>query len=171
MTSFFLPSDQKRFLNKLLSQFPTITVIEVDAIIEQVQSIVDRVTQAVELVLSLVVVSGCLVLIASIQASRDARMAEHALVRTLGGTRKLITSSLAAEFAALGLFSGLVAVVGAEVTAALLQVQVFDLPAQIHPWLWLIGPLGGGLLILSVGLVGTRRLISSPPMLVLRAMS
>ncbi len=171
MTSFFLPSDQKRFLNKLLSQFPTITVIEVDAIIEQVQSIVDRVTQAVELVLSLVVVSGCLVLIASIQASRDSRMAEHALVRTLGGTRNLITSSLAAEFAALGLFSGLVAVVGAEVTVALLLAQVFDLPAQIHPWLWLIGPVGGGLLILSVGLVGTRRLISSPPMLVLRALS
>ena len=155
----------------MLSEFPTITVIEVDAIIEQVQSIVDRVTQAVELVLSLVVVSGCLVLVASIQASRDARMSEHALVRTLGGTRKLITSSLAVEFATLGLFSGLVAVVGAEVTVALLQVQVFDLPAQIHPLMWVLGPLVGTVLILGVGLTGTRRLISSPPILVLRGLS
>ncbi|MCZ6656828.1 MAG: ABC transporter permease [Gammaproteobacteria bacterium] len=171
MTSFFLPTEEKRFLNRLLSEFPTITVIEVDAIIEQVQSIVDRVTQAVELVLSLVVVSGCLVLIASIQASRDARMAEHALVRTLGGTRNLIRTSLAAEFTALGLFSGLVAVVGAEVTVWLLQVQVFELPARLHPWLWLLSPLAGAALILVVGMVGTRRLVSSPPILVLRALS
>ena len=168
MTSFFLPQGQKQFLNRLLSEFPTITVIEIDAIVEQVQSIIDRVTQAVELVLALVVASGCLVLIASIQASRDARMREHALVRTLGGARSLIRGSLAAEFAVLGAFSGLVAVVGAEVTVALLQSQVFELPANAHPWLWLLGPVVGAVLILGVGLVGTRRLVSSPPILVLR---
>ncbi len=170
MTSFFLPQEEKRFLNRLLSEFPTITVIEIDAIVEQIQSIVDRVTQAVELVLALVVASGCLVLIASIQASRDARMREHALVRTLGGGRSLIRGSLAAEFAVLGAFSGLVAVVGAEVTVALLQSQIFELPANAHPWLWLLGPIVGAGLILAVGLVGTRRLVSSPPMLVLRGM-
>lgn len=170
MTSFFLPQEEKRFLNRLLSEFPTITVIEIDAIVEQVQSIVDRVTQAVELVLALVVASGCLVLIASIQASRDARMREHALVRTLGGARSLIRGSLAAEFAVLGAFSGLVAVVGAEVTVALLQSQIFELPANAHPWLWLLGPVAGAGLILAVGLAGTRRLVSSPPMLVLRGM-
>ncbi len=170
MTSFFLPREEKRFLNQLLSEYPTITVIEIDAIVEQIQSIVDRVIQAVELVLALVVASGCLVLIASIQASRDARMREHALVRTLGGARSLIRGSLAAEFAVLGAFSGLVAVVGAEVTVALLQSQIFELPASAHPWLWLLGPLVGAGLILAVGLVGTRRLVSSPPMLVLRGM-
>ena len=153
MTSFFLPQEEKRFLNRLLSEFPTITVIEIDAIVEQIQSIVDRVTQAVELVLALVVASGCLVLIASIQASRDARMREHALVRTLGGGRSLIRGSLAAEFAVLGAFSGLVAVVGAEVTVALLQSQIFELPANAHPWLWLLGPIVGAGLILAVGLV------------------
>ena len=170
MTSFFLPQAEKRFLNRLLSEFPTITVIEIDAIVEQVKSIVDRVTQAVELVLALVLASGCLVLIASIQASRDARMREHALVRALGGARSLIRGSLAAEFTVLGAFSGLVAVVGAEVTVALLQSQVFELPASAHPWLWLAGPVAGAGLILGVGMAGTRRLASSPPMLVLRGL-
>jgi putative ABC transport system permease protein len=51
MTSFRLEADQKQFLNQLLSRFPTITVIEVDALIRQIQSIITRVTQAVELVL------------------------------------------------------------------------------------------------------------------------
>jgi putative ABC transport system permease protein len=167
-TSFHLDDNQKPFLNRLLSAFPTVTVIEIDAIIRQVQSIIARVTQAVELVLGLVIAAGCLVLIASIQASRDARMHEHALVRTLGGTRRLIAGSLAAEFALLGLFAGVVAVVGAEVTVAVLQRQVFGLGMDVHPWLWLTGPLVGAVLILVVGMLGTRSLVSTPPMLVLR---
>jgi putative ABC transport system permease protein len=170
MTSFYLPPEEKRFLNDLLSKFPTITVIEVDAIIAQVQNIISRVTQAVELVLALVVASGCLVLVASIQASRDARMSEHALIRTLGGTRKLIAGSLFAEFAVLGLFAGVVAVVGAEVTVVVLQLNVFDLAMKLHPWLWILGPLGGSLLILTVGMFSTRSLISTPPIIVLRGL-
>jgi len=171
MTSFFLEPENKLFLNELLAKFPTITVIEVDALIAQVKSIIDRVTQAVELVLGLVLASGCLVLVASIQASKDGRMAEHALVRTLGGTRKLITGSLAVEFATLGLFAGTVAVVGAELTVAILQTQVFELGFSLHPWLWVTGPLVGALLVLSVGMIGTRSLISSPPIMVLRGLN
>jgi putative ABC transport system permease protein len=75
------------------------------------------------------------------------------------------------EFAVLGLFSGVVAVVGAEVTVAVLQSQVFELGASVHPWLWLAGPLVGAVLILVVGIAGTRSLVSTPPMLVLRGLS
>lgn len=170
MTSFHLERDEKPFLNRFLARFPTVTVIEVDAIIAQVQSIILRVTQAVELVLALVVASGCLVLVASIQASRDGRMSELALVRTLGGSRRLIAGSLVAEFAALGLFAGTVAVVGAEATVAILQSQVFELPVRLHPWLWLLGPVIGSVLILIVGTLGTRGLISTPPVMVLRGL-
>lgn len=171
MTSFHLPVDQKRFLNGLLTSFPTATVIEVDALIARIQSIISRVTQAVELVLYLVLVAGCLVLVASIQASRDARMHEHALLRALGGTRALVAGTLAIEFAALGLLAGTIGAIGAEVTVALLQTQAFDLPARVHPWVWLLGPLLGAVLIAGVGMISTRSLISTPPMLVLRGLS
>jgi putative ABC transport system permease protein len=171
MTSFYLEPDQKQFLNELLSAFPTITVIEVDALIAQIKSIIDRVTQAVELVLGLVLASGVLVLIASIQASKDGRMSEHALVRTLGGTRRLITGSLAIEFATLGFFAGMVAVVGAELTVAILETQVFELSMGFHPWLWVVGPLFGALIIFVVGMMGTRSLVSSPPIMVLRGLN
>ena len=170
MTSFRLAPERKAFLNRLLAEFPTVTLIEIDAILEQMKRIIDRVTRAVELVLALVVAAACLVLAASIQAGRDARMAEYALVRTLGGARRLIAGSLAIEFAALGLFSGLVATAGAELSVALLQWQIFDLGPSWHPWLWLFGPLVGALLILAVGMVGARSLVASPPMLVLRGM-
>ena len=168
MTSFFLPKAQKRFLNELLAAHPTITVIEVDAIIRQVRSIIDRVTQAVELVLYLVLAAGILVLIASIQSSRDRRLREHALLRALGGTRRLISGALVTEFGVLGVFAGIVAVVGAEITVYALNSQVFELSTPLHPWLWMAGPAFGAAVIASVGYLGTRKLVHSPPMTVLR---
>ncbi|GIS97528.1 MAG: hypothetical protein CM1200mP24_08120 [Gammaproteobacteria bacterium] len=140
MTNFHLEPDKKKFLNTLLTNHPTITVLEIDELIQQVQSIISRVTQAVELVLILVLGSGALVLVASIQASRDQRLKEHALIRTLGGTRRLIAGSLVSEFAILGTFAGIVAVFGAEMTVFILERQIFELPYQARPWIWLIGP-------------------------------
>ena len=168
MTSFFLPPAKKAFLNELLMAHPTITVIEVDAIIAQVRRIIDRVTQAVELVLYLVLAAGVLVLIASIQSSRDQRLKEHALLRALGGTRRLISGALATEFAVLGAFAGIVAVVGAEITVYALNSQVFELATPLHPWLWAAGPALGTAMIALVGYLGTRKLVHSPPAAVLR---
>jgi len=115
-----------------------------------------------------VLASGALVLIASIQASRDSRMKEHALLRALGGSQKLIAGSLVGEFAVLGVFAGIVAVIGAEITVFALQTQVFELVYATHPWVWLAGPITGMVIIAVVGYLGTRRLIRSPPGLVLR---
>ncbi|MDE0037484.1 MAG: ABC transporter permease [Gammaproteobacteria bacterium] len=168
MTSFHLSREQKPFLNELLSAHPTITLIEVDEIINQVRSIIDRVTQTVELVLYLVLGAGVLVLIASIGSSRDQRLREHALLRALGGTRPLIQGALVTEFAILGIFAGIVAVIGAEITVFTLNREIFELPTSLHFWLWATGPAIGMAMIATVGYLGTRKLVSSPPATVLR---
>jgi putative ABC transport system permease protein len=168
LTSFRLESDRKSFLNSLLRSFPTVTVIEIDQVIEQVRRIIDRVTLAVELVLALVVVAGALVLIASIQSSMDERLREYGLLRALGAARRRILGALVIEFAALGLFAGVLAAVGAEVTVFLLQEQVFELDGTIHPWVWAGGPALGVLLIGVIGTLSTRRVVDTPPAIVLR---
>ena len=168
MTSFFLEKDQKLFLNDLLSEYPTITVIEIDALIEQVQRIIDQVTMAIELVLVLILASGGLVLLASIQSSMDERLKQHAILRTLGAGRKLVMGSLAIEFCALGLFAGILATLGAEVTVFMMETEVFELEYQVNPQLWLLGPVVGTLLIGLVGLLATRQVVDTPPSTVLR---
>ena len=49
-------------------------LIEIDAVVRELQKIVNRVTRAVELVLVLVLASGALVLFASVRASMDERI-------------------------------------------------------------------------------------------------
>jgi len=168
MTSFHLGAQDKQFLNVLLGQFRTLSVLEVDRIIQQIQNIVDRVSQAIELILALVLTSGALVLIASIQAGSDERLREHALLRTLGGSKVLIRGALLIEFMVLGFVAGLIATIGAELSVAVLQTQVFELDAKLHLWLWVAGPLAGLFTVTLVGMFGTRHLVASPPIMVLR---
>jgi putative ABC transport system permease protein len=168
MTSFYLAPEKKRFLNRLLGDYPTITVIEVDEIIAQIQRIVARVTDAVQLVLYLVLAAGCLVLLASIQASRDVRLAEHAVLRALGASARLIRGALTVEFAVIGACAGAIAAIGAETTVWVLTREIFRLPATWHPLVWIAGPLLGLAVVVGCGLAGTHTLVRSPPVGVLR---
>ena len=168
ITGFHLTEENKRYVQDLIFQFPTITVIDIGSIIEQVQSILSRATQAVEWVLYLILGGGVLVLIAAIQSGRDHRMREHALIRSLGGSRGLISGSLIAEFTFLGAMAGLVAVCGAELSMWFIEQVVFEFEYTPRPLLWFLGPFLGTLIILSVGYLGTRKLVSASPITVLR---
>lgn len=168
MTSFFLDKTNKLFLNQLLRQYPTMTVIEVDAVIEQIQSIIENVTLAIELVLVLILVSGVLVLLASIQASMDERFREHAILRTLGAGQRLVLGSLLIEFCLLGVFAGLLATFGSEITVYALETRIFDLEYELNPALWVIGPVTGMVLIGVVGVAATYKVLKTAPSTVLR---
>ena len=168
MTSFFLEKHEKLFLNTLLNQYPTMTVIEVDALIEQIRRIISQVTLAIELVLGLILISGGLVLLASIQASMDERLKQHAILRTLGASQKLVLGSLAIEFGTLGFFAGVLATFGAEITVYGLETEIFQLDYEINPELWVLGPVVGMLLIGVVGTLAALKVVRTPPITVLR---
>ena len=169
MSAFRLPEDDTRAVYDLISEHPTISVIDVGSIINQIRRIVDQATTAIEWVVYLVLASGALVLIAAIQASRDERIREYALIRSLGGRRKLIGSALVAEFVILGAFAGLVASFGAELTAYTIETLIFEFETyELNLQMWPIGVIGGTLLVLLIGYLSTFKLITTPPMRVLR---
>ena len=133
MTSFHLPAENKIFLNRFIRSFPTVTVIEMDLVIDQIRNIVNQVSAAVELVLAVILATGALVLVAGVQASVDARMHESSILRALGARRQLILGGLLIEFAALGLFAGLLATVAAELSVAILQIFVLEMDYAPSP--------------------------------------
>ena len=123
------------------------------------------------MILLLVLACGALVLFASIGVSYDERLRENAILRTLGSSKKVILGALTVEYAALGFVSGLIASVGAEVVLYFVQTRVFELTAQWHPILWLIGIASGVILITALGLLRSREIITVPPLESLRRLA
>lgn len=167
MTSFHL-GERKDFLNGFIRAFPTISVIEMDAVVEQLRAIITQVSTAIELVLVLILLAGALVLVAGVQASVDERMYESALLRALGARRGLLLGGLAIEFAALGLFAGVLATLGAELSAWMLQTQVLEMAYAPSPWLWPLALAVATGLIGLLGVAGCRRVVTTAPLLTLR---
>jgi putative ABC transport system permease protein len=168
MTSFYLPAPRKGELAQMLRDFPALTVIDLDRIMEQVRRILEQVTLAVEYVLLFVLLAGFAVLYAALQASLDERLYEGALLRTLGASRRQLRAGHLAEYALLGLLAGLFAAAGAELIAFILYQQVFHLGYSIKWTLWLLLPPAGALLIGAAGYWGTRRVVSRSPLVVLQ---
>jgi putative ABC transport system permease protein len=168
MTSFHLEASDKVFLNRFIRRFPTVTVIEMDIVIEQIRTIVNQVSAAINLVLVVILAAGALVLVAGVQSSVDARMHESAILRALGAPRRLILGGLLIEFVTLGVFAGLLATVAAELSVYILQSKVMDMNYAPTPWIWPVGILSGALIIGSLGVFSCRKVVSTSPVTVLR---
>jgi len=168
LSTALMEQEQKALINGLLRLYPTIVVIEIDALIQQIQNIIAQVTSAIELIAFLVLACGALVLLACVTATLDERFRENAILRTLGAGRRLILSSLMIEFASIGLIAGIIATVGAETSLYYLQTRVFQQDFNLHYWVWLAGPLVGMLVIALLGVMATRRVVNTSPLTVLR---
>lgn len=171
LSTLLLQGEEKLVLNTMLRQFPTVVVLEVDALIEQIQTIIAQVSSAVELIAFLVLVAGALVLLSCVNATLDERFRENAILRTLGAGRKLIMSSLLIEFAFIGLLAGSIATLGAEISLYYLQTVVFQQSFAPHYWVWIAGPVSGTLIIAGLGVLATRKVVNTSPLAVLRQLS
>jgi putative ABC transport system permease protein len=168
ITSFYLPAERRSLLVDVVRNFPSVTIIDVAALIEQVRTIMQQVSRTVEFVFGFTLLAGLVVLFATLQNTHDERRIEAAVLRSLGAGRGAILKSLAAEFLALGLIAGLLAALGATTISWLLARFVFDLPFAIDWLLWMLGPLSCTAVVLGTGLAGTRHVLHVPPMVALR---
>lgn len=170
MTSLYAAPDQRTAMAQMVREFPAVTVIDLERLMDQVRRIMAQVTLAVEYVLIFVLLAGFAVLYATLQASLDERLYEGALLRTLGASRHQLRAGHLAEYALLGLLAGLFAAVGSESIAWLLYTRVFQLDYTLHWMLWLLLPPLGALLIGAAGYWGTRHVVRRSPLPVLRAL-
>ncbi|MGN8273951.1 ABC transporter permease [Pseudomonas sp. SMN5] len=167
LTSFYLAAGHDQQIVELSRAFPAVTILQVEALLEQLRSILAQVTLAVEYVLLFVLAAGMAVLFSGLQATLDERIRQGALLRALGAERPLLVRARRIEFGLLGAVSGLLAALGSELVSLVLYRYAFDLPWHPHPWL-LVLPLLGALLIGAAGVFGTRRALNSSPLTVLR---
>jgi putative ABC transport system permease protein len=164
-----IEDERNDILLNMVRKHPTVSVIDIDTILEQVKSIIDKASLAVQAVFVFTLAAGIAVLFAAVQSTIDERRFESAMLRALGVRRRTVLSGVLTEFAALGFAAGLLASAGASILAAIVAIQLFELDYTFNFTLWIAGLLGGVMLVCISGFVAARGAINAPPVDVLRA--
>lgn len=168
ITAFRIPDSEKQFANQLTQEFPNLTVMDVGAILKQLQDVLDQVITAVEFLFLFTLVSGVLVLYAALAGSQDLRMREAALLRALGATRKQLSQAQWVEFLLVGGVAGVLAASGASAIGWALATFSFKFAWSFSPLVWGAGIIVGALCAVIGGWMGLRNVLNQPPLLSLR---
>jgi putative ABC transport system permease protein len=155
ITSFYLPPGQAEIGSELVKRFPNLTLIDVAAIVQQLQSVIGQVAGAVQFVFVFALLAGGIVLYSALLTAFDERRYELAQAMVL-------------ELAVIGGMAGLFAAIGAMVLGRLVSAQVFELELGFGYGLLPMTVLGGALVSTAIGWLAIRRLVRTPPLLALR---
>lgn len=153
---------------RMAERFPNVTAIDLSQIQSALDGIIDRGALIVRFLAGFSLVTGLVVLIGAVSASRLQRIREAVLLKTLGATRAQVLRILVSEYAALGLLSAVASVALASTAGWALARWVFESRFSI-PALQL-----GGLTLLLVGLTllvglwNSAEILKRAPLAVLR---
>ncbi|MDX3896376.1 ABC transporter permease [Pusillimonas sp.] len=168
ITSFYLPPDRLELNQRLVDEFPNLTVVDVGAILGHVRRIVEQAVLAVQLLFLFTVLAGVQVLAAAFAATRDERIHEVAVLRVLGAGATRLRRTQLIELIALGGLSGALAALGSILLARLLAERVFEFSLGWPWWPWVAGVVGGALISCLGGGLALRGVLRTPPLRMLR---
>jgi putative ABC transport system permease protein len=163
VASMHLDEQQARNLAELVRQFPNITVIDIDVIINRIRNLMSRVSSAVEYLLGFTLVIGIIIMLTALKTTEDERRQEAALLHTLGARRNWILKGNLAEFSLMGMIAGTIAGIAAMLTGHFLARQVFKFDYTMTPLPVIIGVLAGTVFISLIGLLASNQVLSQPP--------
>ena len=167
ITSIKLENSEK-FMNNFTNRFPTITSVNLEAIIEQGKSSLARASLAVQYIFFLTFIAGILALIASVYSNRDQRTKETAIMHAIGASRALIFKSAASEFLILGLLSATTAIIFSIALSSVIFIQFLDLIYSPNLLILGLSYLFGIGFIFIAGVISIRKSIYASPMITLR---
>lgn len=162
ITAFRLPEGRGDVMAELVALFPSVTVIDVDALLSQVRLVMNRVASALMWVFGFALAAGLLVLAAAVQSGQRERSLDTVLLRTLGASSRFVRTTTLLEFAMLGALSGTVASIGAMGTGWLLAHHVLEMPYAPRLLVPLAGIGAGVAGVTLVGLITLGRTLRRP---------
>jgi putative ABC transport system permease protein len=151
----------------LFAAYPTVTVINVADVLVRIESVVDQITFVVRLLAGFSILAGLMILASSIASTRFRRMREAVVLKTLGATRMRIVRTFSVEFSVLGLLSGAVGVVFANILTRVLLKRL-DVAFRIEWGATLLALFGTAVLATATGWLASYRILGLRPLEVLR---
>ncbi len=168
ITSFHLPAAQAGLASRLVRRFPGLTIIDVEAVLGQLQAVVGQVAAAVQFVFLFAFMAGGIVMYSTLLTGFDERRYELAVMRALGAHRAQLRQAMLFELAAVGGLAGLLSAIGAMLLGRLIGQQIFQLDLVFDFGLPLLSAVAGSLLAVIVGWLALHQLLATPPSVILR---
>jgi putative ABC transport system permease protein len=168
ITSVHLFDDNVTVISEIVKQFPSVTDIDISAILTQVRELINKAAFAVQAIFLFTLVAGVVVLFSALQSQKALRRKEIAIYKTLGASRSLLRRNLLLEFAMIGGLAGFLAAVLALVAANAAAYTLFDLSPELNLTLIIIGTFLGASLVSLAGYINVRGLLSIAPVSLFR---
>lgn len=165
-----VPSQQisARFQEAMVKQYPNVSIIDLGLVLHVLDDLMDKISFVIRFMAGFSILTGIVVLIASVLISKYQRLQESVLLRTLGASRKQIFAITALEYFFLGTLAALTGVLLALAASWALAHYIFDTPFNPHLIPVVILFVLVCMLTVLIGLSNSRGLLSRSPLEVLR---
>ena len=152
----------------MVRQYPNVSIIDLGLVLHILDDLMSKIGFVIRFMAGFSIITGVVVLIASVLISKYQRMKESVLLRTLGASRKQVLAITALEYWFLGSLAALTGIVLALGASWALAHYIFDTP--FHPQFFPVVILFVLVCLLTVitGLANSRGLLNKPPLEVLR---
>ncbi len=159
------------FKSELLKQFPNLTVVDTELIAKQVRRLINQSVFAVQFLFLFCLISGCLVLWACLVSSREERIKEVVLLRSLGASAKQIAFAQWFELLMIGFMSGFLATGMAQILSIIIAFKVFSFDLNFSFYPLVIGGVVAAFFALISGSFALKGIISTSTIKAIREIS
>jgi putative ABC transport system permease protein len=157
-----------RIIREISGDFPTITSVRVSEAIDNVNSLIGQLANAIRAASSVALIASLLVLAGALAAGNRKRLYDSVILKTLGATRPAILRIFILEYALLGLATALFALAAGAIAAWFIVTHIMQFTAVFDPLVAFAVIILALAATIGLGLSGAWRLLGQKAAPVLR---
>ena len=158
-----------RLTHDLVVRFPNVSVIDLREVLQAIRKVFGVVTVAIDVVGTLVILTGALILVGAVAVTKFQRVYEAAIFKTLGASSRMIAAMLMVEYGLLGTLAGAVGSFGALALGWGISHYALDIPWRPAIHENVISTAVTSLLIMTIGVISSGDVLRRKPLATLRA--
>ncbi len=168
MTRVSSPQVSVAYQQAVVRNFPNVSIIDLDLILSVLDEVLGKIGFVIRFMAAFSIITGVVVLIASVLISKYQRIQESVLLRTIGASRKQVRAITAIEYLFLGGLAAGIGILISVVASWALSKFVFETSFQPNMVPVLVLFVAITALTVAIGLFNLKGILSRPPLEVLR---
>lgn len=167
LTRFGTMQESASYQSEVVKTFPNVSIVDLNLVLDTIDEVTGKASFVIQFMALISMLTGLIVLIASVRTSKFQRIHEGVLLRTLGASRKQLLRIALIEYVLLGSLAALTGI-GIALIASMALAQ-FSFDALLSPeWIpvMIVYLVIVGLTVL-IGMLNSRSVVNEPPLSVL----